>query len=436
MSIATATGLVPDVSPSAFNTFAMTPATAIWFDDRLFERAKEIAKYLAQAVGFVPEHLIGKPAACFAVVDRSLNWRLSPYAVAACTYITPGGKIGFEGKLCQAILENSGRLVGGVEYDYFHNVILSIPVKGGEPKRVMLRTDNSEYQKAIDDGATIIEEHDWGQIQGKFREVVSAKGKKYAAPDWKPEDEVGLGVIVSAQVKGEAKPRRLKVKLVQAWPRNSTLWALDPQTQLSYLAVRRFANLATPGIFMGVPFEGDITDPALSAQDVTPPPKPLRSDFKMDGVKGDASDRQPTDAEQAEADRMAAEFARTGGQQQDDTEGSEDGEDGGDQASDAAQEQDTEQQSNAEPEPETVEFWKRESLEIVPVAVGKSHDWNAWQPEIMRRIAEAASLPDLDALERMNVDHISLLSLKYRVNGEEVKNAFNARRAFLSQGGA
>lgn len=139
-----------------------------------------------------------------AVVTRALTWRLDPFAVAQSTYQpAQGAKVGFEGKLVQAILENSGRLEGGVAFEHFG---------------------------------------DWTRITGKFEKKKSDKGRDYAVPAWAPKDEEGLGVIVRAKLRGEDKPREFQFLLVQAFPRNSTLWALDPKTQICYLAVRRFAS--------------------------------------------------------------------------------------------------------------------------------------------------------------------------------------------------
>lgn len=218
-----------------------SPALQIMLDDKLFDRAKLIATYLSKAEGFVPQHLVGKTEACFAVVMRALTWKLDPYAVAMTTYQTPGGKVGFEGKLCQAILENSGRIDGAIEFDYY-----------GE----------------------------WDKIRGKFNIRKSDKGKDFAVPGWNKEDEAGLGVQISAQIYGERKPRVFKFDLVQAFPRNSTLWATDPQTQLGYTAIRRFASSAAPSLFMGVPFDREDLEPMHfgpeAAKDITPAGRPQR----------------------------------------------------------------------------------------------------------------------------------------------------------------
>lgn len=219
-------------------TTGMAPGLAIMFNDRLFDRCKQIAGYMAKADGFTPPHLIGKSEACFAVVTRAITWKLDPFSVMQSTYQTPGGKVGYEGKLVQAILENSGQLQGPVTYELFG---------------------------------------DWNKIRGKHKKAQGQRGGEYYVSDWKPEDEIGLGVIVRAQVKGEPGPRELEFYLTSAWPRNSTLWALRPDQQIKYTACRAFGNIAAPGILMGVPFDTD-ADGRGSMIDVTPA-RPQRSDF-------------------------------------------------------------------------------------------------------------------------------------------------------------
>jgi hypothetical protein len=212
------------------DTGGMAAGLALLFNDRLYERCKDVARIMAGAKGITPAHLIGNSEACFSIVQMSITWKLTPVMVAASTYQTPGGKIGYEGKLVQAILENSGQLVGNVKYE----------MKG-----------------------------DWGKVRNKFKEATSTKGNKYHVANWKPEDEADLGVIASAQVKGEVEPRSTDViYLNSCWPRNSTLWALRPEQQIKYLAARVLANTVMPGIFMGIPFDGDIDGEGM--KDVTP----------------------------------------------------------------------------------------------------------------------------------------------------------------------
>ncbi|MGH7748787.1 MAG: recombinase RecT, partial [Candidatus Dormibacteria bacterium] len=211
-----------------------------------------ISGYLAKAKGVTPPHLLGQPEACFFVAVSALTWNLNPSAVAAATYETPGGKVGYEGKLCHAIIEQSNRLQpasGGVRYEHFGP---------------------------------------WENVEGKFNIVTGDRGKPYAKPTWTRADAAGVGVIVRALLRGEDKEREFTFNLEQAFPLNSTLWATDPRTQICYLAVRRFASVVAPSLVMGVPFDGtealddDEVTRARRARDVTPD-APRRSDFEHRG---------------------------------------------------------------------------------------------------------------------------------------------------------
>lgn len=237
-----------------------SPALAIMLDERLFEKTKLIATYLSRADGFVPPHLIGKEAACFAVAVNSLVWNQNPYAVAKSTYQTPGGQVGYEGKLVHAILLNSGQIDGDIEVEHYG---------------------------------------DWSKVQGKFEKKRSEKGKDYAVPAWKPEDEKGLGLKLSCTLRGRSKPTTFTMDLVQAFPRNSTLWATDPKSQLEYVAMRRFANLRVPHLLMGVPFDREDLEPTHfgpdNAKDITPPPEPTMASVQAEAQAAVVVEQPGTD---------------------------------------------------------------------------------------------------------------------------------------------
>lgn len=213
------------------DVLAMPIGMRVVFDDALNERIKSVAGIMSRAEGMTPPHLVGKSEACYAVVVRALTWRLDPFSVAACTYMTPGGKVGYEGKLIQAALENSGQVEGRVSYEFYG---------------------------------------DWSKVEGRIKKGTSRNGKEIWERDWSDKDEEGLGVIVRAQVHGEAGPREERYDLKTFQPRNSILWATRPKQQICYTAVRAFANLACPGIIMGVPFEGDL-GMERGMVDITPP---------------------------------------------------------------------------------------------------------------------------------------------------------------------
>jgi hypothetical protein len=222
------------------STMEMSPGLAIFFNDALYNRCKQIASHMAKADGMMPKHLIGKPEACFAIVSRAIVWKLDPFSVALSTYQTPGGSIGYEGKLIQAILENSGRLDGGILYQ----------MKG-----------------------------DWNAVKGKFKLQDGRGGGKFPVPTWGPEDAKGLSVIVSAKIKGELEPRELEFELIEAFPLNSPLWATAPHRQIKYTAVRAFANQAVPSLLMGIPFDVDPTGFYGEPMTDITPARPQRNEF-------------------------------------------------------------------------------------------------------------------------------------------------------------
>ena len=79
----------------------------------LFARVQKIAEVISRAQGFVPEHCLSNTEVCFAIATRALVWSSDPFAVCQSTYQpVEGGKVAYEAKLVQAILNNSGRLTG------------------------------------------------------------------------------------------------------------------------------------------------------------------------------------------------------------------------------------------------------------------------------------------------------------------------------------
>lgn len=199
------------------DNMAMAPGLAVFFNEGLYQRCKAVALRMSEAEGIIGKHLIGKPSACMAILSRSITWNLDPFAVAQATYEVKG-KVGYEGKLVQAILENSGAIQGRISYTFFG---------------------------------------DWDKLRGKFKMVASGSEGKKPQQEWKDDDEIGLGLKVSAQVKGETEPRSEEFFLSEMQPRNSTLWILRPKQQMIYASVRAFANIACPGIIMGIPFDVD-----------------------------------------------------------------------------------------------------------------------------------------------------------------------------------
>lgn len=244
------------------------------FDPFMNERVQAAAMMMSRAEGFTPRHLIGKTEACFVVVTKALTWRQDPQAVAASTYQTPDGKVGYEGKLIQSIIESSGRL--------------SRPIGQGE------------YFG------------DWSKVEGRFKIVKkrTQAGKEYdaAVPEWEyyGPDEEGLGVRYRVWLKDQNDPMPFEFKLRSAFPRNATTWPTRPQQQLHYAAMRALGNVVCPSLLMGVPFQDDLSPVEPEMRDITPK-APAPVDLEKEGVRGGGPMRDEPETSDARAPKGGGE---------------------------------------------------------------------------------------------------------------------------------
>jgi hypothetical protein len=215
--------------------FAVAPlsSTAMILDVANMANIMKFAEFMAKGRSTIPNHLQGNAADCAAVITQAMSWRMNPYAVAQKTHLV-NGALGYEAQLVNAVIQSSGVTVGRFEYDWYGP---------------------------------------WEKIIGKTKvvKVPAKEGKKeyeFRVPDYGMADEVGLGVRVSAILKGEDEPRVLDLLLVQASVRNSPLWATDPKQQLAYLAVKRWARLYCPDVILGVYTPDELGE--VVERDITP----------------------------------------------------------------------------------------------------------------------------------------------------------------------
>ncbi len=220
-------------------------AGALLMSDASMDRLERIADLMASGKTTVPNHLRGNKGDCFAICLQSMQWGMNPFSVAQKTFLV-NGVLGYEAQLVAAVINNSGLVVDRFNFEWFGQ---------------------------------------WTLIVGKFKEVTSTKKlddngqpKKYIVPDWRQEDERGLGVRVWATIKGESEPRVLELLMTQARTRNSTLWTEDPKQQLAYLAQKRWARLHAPDVILGVYTPDELAEAGVKfmgdAEVVDPPPPP------------------------------------------------------------------------------------------------------------------------------------------------------------------
>ncbi|MEN3753794.1 RecT family recombinase [Mangrovibacter sp. SLW1] len=190
------------------------------FDSQYLNAISSFAQMMSQGAATVPRHLQGNPADCMAVAMQAAQWQMNPFAVAQKTHLI-NGVLGYEAQLVNAVISRSGVLASRFDYDWYGP---------------------------------------WENIIGKFDIRKNKEGKEYRTPGWSMADEQGIGVIITAKIKGEDEPRKLDLLLAQARVRNSTLWADDPRQQLAYLAVKRWARLHCPDVILGVYTPDELED--------------------------------------------------------------------------------------------------------------------------------------------------------------------------------
>lgn len=193
-------------------------ATSLILHGDAFDRIERMADIMASGKSTIPVHLRNK-GDCMAVIMQSMQWGMSPIAVAQKTHLV-NGVLGYEAQLVAAVINNSGVVRDRFHFEWFG---------------------------------------DWSKVVGRFKQVESrtkkddnGNPKKYIVPDWDQKDEQGLGVKVWATIRGESEPRVLELLMTQARTRNSTLWTEDPKQQIAYLAQKRWARLYAPDVILGV----------------------------------------------------------------------------------------------------------------------------------------------------------------------------------------
>ena len=123
------------------------------------ESAIQLAEMMARGK-LVPSHLHNSPGDCLMVIEASMRWQMSPFAVAQCTSVIQG-KLMFEGKLVAAALNASGILSSRLDYEFSgagqqRAVIVRATVKGeAKPREVTVfladaKTSNSLWTKQPD----------------------------------------------------------------------------------------------------------------------------------------------------------------------------------------------------------------------------------------------------------------------------------------------
>ncbi len=177
----------------------------------------EFAKLMAVAGAAVPRHLRGNVGLSLAVAVQALDWGMSPFAVAAKSYVASNkgdDRLAFESQLVHAVIEARAPLKGRLRYE----------ITGKD-----------------DDRRCRV----WGTFKGEDA----------------PHEYVSETLDTLRGARG--KNDRGQVK-------GSPLWQTQPEVQLFYSASRQWCRMYAPDVLLGIYTPDELDDDG--PRDVTPEP--------------------------------------------------------------------------------------------------------------------------------------------------------------------
>lgn len=223
---------------------AFTLANLVFKPDAMAQ-LQELARVLANDSGIVPEHFNKKPGDVLAIIMQAGRWGLEPITVLQSTFVLQG-KIGYEAKIIQSVASANG----GVVFE-------------------------SEYYG------------DWRKICGKFKKIKKTKQGKHGSyqvdidvADWSTADESGVGIRLKG-IFPDGRVVTMDVDLNTCYPRHSTNWTYDPQTQIHYTAVKRWVRRYAPHLGAGIRDYDDMKTAADGPREekvINPTQEPIRKE--------------------------------------------------------------------------------------------------------------------------------------------------------------
>ena len=162
-------------APAPFSAGQQMTAGELMMNPAIMDALYKFAQVMAESKFTVPKHLQGNVGDCLAVAMQATLWGMHPFTVAQKTHQV-GGTLGYEAQLVNAVVQNSGAIIGRFHYEY-----------QGEGARLQCRVG------AIPRGESEIVWGEWLSL-----ESVTTKN----SPLWKTNPKQQLG---SLQVKNWAR---------------------------------------------------------------------------------------------------------------------------------------------------------------------------------------------------------------------------------------
>ncbi|MGI9504877.1 MAG: recombinase RecT, partial [Geminicoccaceae bacterium] len=217
------------------------------------ERVQKTAEILSQAKGFVSNDLLGKTQTCFAVCVTAFETGLNPFFLAQGAFQTPEGKVGFDTRRIQAVVE---------------------------AKNLFRKEPDVEYTGP------------WDNLIGKFKKEKSenkgpnGREKWKTTRTWTAADAKGCKCKITYHFRDRNEPTSFEMDLAEVGTFFSTSWATEPKNQFYNLVFRRGLNQKRASALAGTPAYEDLLAQEEPMKEVNPRPE-KSGDAGLDAFAGE-----------------------------------------------------------------------------------------------------------------------------------------------------
>lgn len=104
-------------APAPFSAGQQMTAGELMMNPAIMDALYKFAQVMAESKFTVPKHLQGNVGDCLAVAMQATLWGMHPFTVAQKTHEV-GGTLGYEAQLVNAVVQNSGAIIGRFHYEY------------------------------------------------------------------------------------------------------------------------------------------------------------------------------------------------------------------------------------------------------------------------------------------------------------------------------
>lgn len=104
-------------APAPFSAGQQMTAGELMMNQAIMDALYKFAQVMAESKFTVPKHLQGNVGDCLAVAMQATLWGMHPFTVAQKTHQV-GGTLGYEAQLVNAVVQNSGAIIGRFHYEY------------------------------------------------------------------------------------------------------------------------------------------------------------------------------------------------------------------------------------------------------------------------------------------------------------------------------